>query len=182
VAQPLLAFRDGRPTNVNTEQSGRQDEKVDTVRVLKLQNVEDELLPTSQIERLVTRKKRRRNEAGVDLEELTPEERASEEFRLDLASCAAPVEVKAYQETPVDGFGLRMLRGMGWSETDVVAAPVEAPLRQHRVGLGADPAALRKQGIQAARSRAKSNQSPERQEDDSQPLRQTQKDSSQAPK
>ena len=44
--------------------------------------------------------------------------------------------VDNYEEIPVEGFGLAMLRGMGWTENDEKIKPIETYIRPKGAGLG----------------------------------------------
>eukprot|EP00210_Caulerpa_lentillifera_P002228 g2141.t1 len=77
----------------------------------------------------------------------TTEKDETEAFRSELETLPDEANSQAYQQMPVDVFGLAMLRGMGWKEGQVLGknknkTPVEAMEfipRASRLGLGAAP-------------------------------------------
>lgn len=151
-------LRDGR-LRTSANESPRTKQKPEA----GIDQSDKDTVGPSQIERLVSLKKRRREEweARDSSRRGSEMDRETEDFRIDLESCAEAVSDSTYAERPIDGFGRFMLKKMGWTEDRAVVAPFMAPGRDHRMGLGADPDALRKQGLDKARERSPSDTPPE---------------------
>lgn len=95
----------------------------------------------SQIERLVRRRKDAENEI---VGQQSREGKDEALFRYDLERCPEEVSKSAYRDTPVEGFGVAMLRSMGWrgdgdekKSSKGSSNDWRPKLRPSRLGLGA---------------------------------------------
>ncbi|KAJ4984032.1 pre-mRNA-splicing factor SPP2 [Stagonosporopsis vannaccii] len=81
---------------------------------------------------------------ATDTQRVVPAISDEEALRNDLLDAPDEPDVAAYEATPIEGFGLAMLRGMGWKDSDGEArkggaakAPAEVKRRPALLGIGA---------------------------------------------
>lgn len=80
---------------------------------------------------------------ATDTARVVPALTDSEALQNDLASAPDEPSLDAYEATPIEGFGLAMLRGMGWKDGDgenrkgANKAPAEVKRRPALLGIGA---------------------------------------------
>lgn len=89
----------------------------------------------SQIALLVKRRKTMQQELAPHLEQ---DSRDSALFRYDLDKCPDHSDTRAYERTPVEGFGETMLRAMGWKGSVSANKGQTVKLRPPRLGLGVE--------------------------------------------
>jgi len=77
------------------------------------------------------------------LSDITDEQ---EKLRFDVASRPGEISIEAYENIPVEEFGMAMVLGMGYEEGKPIGKngrgltqPIEYIPRHHRTGLGAEP-------------------------------------------
>src|SRR5690242_13833293 len=80
---------------------------------------------------------------ATDTQRVVPAISDEEALRNDLLDAPDEPDVAAYEATPIEGFGLAMLRGMGWKDSDGEArkggpakAPAEVKRRPALLGIG----------------------------------------------
>lgn len=106
--------------------------------------IKQQVVKSSQIQRLVTRRRDAQQKLGTSGEPVSDEIM----FRYDVGNCAEQVDSATYKATPVEGFGASMLRAMGWkgnvtekAENGEYTSGSKLP-RPLRLGLGAKPSDL----------------------------------------